>query len=107
MNRVQPLRADRDIWLRCGFLVAIAASVAACGHGSAPPEGSAILSSSKGLADQMCACKDKACGTPLRPQWDALTKEISGASFTTEQVDALAQQDQRFFKCMAALDGAR
>ena len=40
-------------------------------------------------------------------KWDALTKEVNGASFTPEQVDALAQQDQRFFKCMAALDGGK
>ncbi len=104
MNRVQPLRADRAIR---GVVIALVASAAGCGHGSAPAEGGAILNSSKALADQMCACKDKACGAPLRPRWDALTKEISGSSFTPEQVDALAQQDQRFFKCMAALDGAR
>ena len=78
--------------------------VAACGRGSAPPPGSEILDRSRALADKMCACTDKACGTPLRTDWDALTKQIGGVSFTPEQVDALAREDQKFFGCMNKLD---
>lgn len=87
--------------------LALTLLLAGCGRGSAPPPGSEILASSKTLANRMCACTTKACGTPLRTAWDELTKQIGGVSFTPEQVDELAREDQRFFGCMSKLDGAR
>lgn len=76
----------------------------ACKQAIEPPPGSSILQQSRALSAAMCACKDKACGTPLRVQWDELTKEISGVTFTAEQVEGLAVEDQRFMRCMEALD---
>jgi len=80
--------------------------VAACRQAEPPPPGSEILGKTRGLSAAMCACKDKACGQPLRVQWDALTREFSGVTFSAEQVEGLATEDQRFMRCMAALDPA-
>ena len=90
--------------MRRALLAVLLVTGAACGRGTAPPPGSEILDQSRSLADRMCACPDKACGTPLRTAWDALTKQIGGVSFTPEQVDTLAREDQRFFGCMGKLD---
>lgn len=87
------------------LLVVIA--LAGCKQATEPPPGSAILQRSRDLAAKMCACADQACGEPLRVAWQALTKEISGVTFTADQVEGLATEDQRFFRCMARLDGAR
>ncbi|MDB4961525.1 MAG: hypothetical protein JWP01_1524 [Myxococcales bacterium] len=77
---------------------------AACKQAEPPAPGSEILAKTRALSAQMCACKDKACATPLRASWDELTREISGVTFTADQVEGLATEDQRFMKCMAALD---
>ena len=80
--------------------------VAACRQAEPPAPGSEILAKTRALSAAMCACKDKTCGQPLRLQWDDLTKEISGVTFSAEQVEGLANEDQRFMRCMAALDPA-
>lgn len=77
---------------------------AACRQQEPPPPGSEILAKTRALSAAMCACKDKACGQPLRQHWDALTREISGVTFSSDQVEGLATEDQRFMRCMAALD---
>ena len=78
--------------------------VAACSQQDPPRPGSEVLGKTRALSAAMCACKDKACGQPLRVQWDALTHEISGVTFSAEQVDGLATEDQRFMRCMAGFD---
>ena len=83
------------------------AVLAACRQAEPPPPGSEILAKTRALSAAMCACKDKACGQPLRLQWDALTREISGVTFSADQVEGLATEDQRFMTCMAALDPAK
>jgi len=85
-------------------LLSLAFVLAACKQQEPAPPGSAILAKTRALSAAMCACKDKACGTPLRLEWDALTKEISGVTFSADQVEGLATEDQRFMTCMAALD---
>ena len=77
--------------------------VAACRQADTPPPGSEILAKTRAMSAAMCACADKACGQPLRLQWDALTREISGVTFSAEQVEGLATEDQRFMRCMEAL----
>jgi hypothetical protein len=79
--------------------------VAACRQQDPPPPGSEILAKTRAMSAAMCACADKACGQPLRVKWDELTREISGVTFSAEQVEGLATEDQRFMRCMAALDG--
>jgi len=86
------------------FIVASGSLLAACKQQEPAPPGSAILARTRTLSAAMCACKDKACGTPLRSEWDNLTREISGVTFSAEQVEGLATEDQRFMTCMAALD---
>jgi hypothetical protein len=76
----------------------------ACSQQDPPPPGSEILGKTRALSAAMCACKDKACGQPLRVQWDALTREISGVTFSADQVEGLAAEDQRFMACMARFD---
>ena len=86
------------------FLSVALLLAAACRQQEPPPPGSEILEKTRALSAAMCACKDKACGQPLRLQWDNLTREISGVTFSAEQVEGLATEDQRFMRCMAALD---
>ena len=85
-------------------LLAIVVALAACRQQESPPPGIEILAKTRALSAAMCACKDKACGQPLRLRWDALTKEISGVTFSADQVEGLATEDQRFMRCMEALD---
>jgi len=85
-------------------IVAIALALAACKQAKEPAAASEVLARSRELAAAMCACKDKACGAPLRTQWDELTKLLHGATFTEEQVEGLATEDTRFTRCMASLD---
>jgi len=87
--------------MRWALLLAV---VAACRQAQPPPPGSEILAKTRALAAAMCACKDKACGQPLRLQWDDLTREFSGVTFSADQVEGLAIEDQRFVTCMAALE---
>lgn len=91
--------------MRLRTIAPIVAALAwcACKQATEPPPGSAVLEKTRALAAQMCACKDRGCGTPLRVAWDALTHEISGVTFSADQVEGLATEDQRFFRCMAAL----
>ncbi len=83
--------------------LAVLVLVAACRQQEPPPPGSEILAKTRALSAAMCACKDRACGEPLRRDWDALTKEFSGVTFSAEQVEGLATEDQRFMRCMEAL----
>ena len=85
------------------IVVGLVLALAACKQSTEPAPASEILAKTRALSAQMCACKDKACGEPLRLQWDELTRQISGVTFTAEQVEGLATEDQRFMKCMAAL----
>ncbi|MBA3454437.1 MAG: hypothetical protein H0T42_15205 [Deltaproteobacteria bacterium] len=89
--------------MRFLILLGLCPPVSACKQAEPPPPGSEILAKTRSLSAAMCACKDQACGQPLRLQWDALTKEISGVTFSAEQVEGLATEDQRFMRCMAAL----
>lgn len=88
------------------IVVGLVLALAACKQSTEPAPGSEILAKTRALSAQMCACKDAACGAPLRLAWDALTREISGVTFTVEQVEGLAIEDQRFTRCMAKLDPA-
>ena len=83
--------------------LALLVLLAACRQQEPPPPGSEILAKTRALSAAMCACKDRACAEPLRGHWDALTREISGVTFSADQVDGLATEDQRFMRCMEAL----
>lgn len=89
------------------LLVVCTSLSGACRQAEPPPPGSEILEKTRALSAAMCACKDQACGQPLRLHWDALTKEISGVTFSADQVEGLATEDQRFMRCMAALAPAK
>lgn len=84
--------------------LAVVLALGACKQAKEPTPASEILARSRSLAAAMCACKDKACGTALRTQWQELTSMLHGAELTEEQVDGLTTEDTRFTRCMAALD---
>jgi len=82
----------------------LVAMVASCKQAKEPAAGSEVLAKSRALAAAMCACKDKACGTALASQWQDLTSMLHGAEFTDEQVQGLATEDERFSRCMTAIE---
>jgi hypothetical protein len=84
--------------------LALIAALAACKQSKEPAAASDVLAKSRALAAAMCACKDKACGAPLRTQWQELTELLHGAEFTDDQVEGLTTEDVRFSRCMAALE---
>lgn len=86
-------------------LAALLLVACACRQAEVPPPGGEILRRARALSAQMCACRDRTCGAPLRVRWDALTREISGVTFSAEQVEGLTTEDQRFTACMNALPG--
>ena len=85
-------------------VVVSGALLAGCKQAQEPAAGSEVLAKSRALASAMCACKDKACGTALAAEWRDLTNMLHGAEFTDEQVQGLATEDERFSRCMAAIE---
>ncbi len=83
--------------------LAVFALLASCKQSKEPTPASEILARSRSLSAAMCACKDRACGTALRAQWQDLTAMLHGAELTDEQVEGLATEDERFSRCMAAI----
>jgi hypothetical protein len=79
-------------------------ALAACKQAKEPAEPSAVLAKSRELSAQACACKDRACAAALKPKWNELTQLLHGGTFTDEQVEGLTVEDERFQKCLAALD---
>ena len=86
--------------------LAVILALGACKQAKEPAAASEVLAKSRALAAAMCACKDKACGAPLRTQWQELTELLHGAEFTDDQVEGLTTEDVRFSRCMAALEHA-
>jgi hypothetical protein len=83
--------------------LAVIALLASCKQAKEPAAASEVLAKSRALAAAMCACKDKACATSLRTQWQDLTAMLHGAELTDEQVEGLATEDDRFSRCMTAI----
>ena len=77
---------------------------AACKQAKEPAPAAQVVEKARALSAQMCACADRACGTKLKPQWNDLTAMMHGATFTEDEVEALATEDDRFSKCMQRLD---
>ena len=90
------------------LLVAIV-SLFACKQAKEPTPASELLETARGLSAKACACKDKACAEPLLREWNAMTTaiggsgEVAGGTFTAEQVEGLATEDERMMKCVGAL----
>jgi len=74
-----------------------------CEQAKEPAQASAVLARAREIAAKMCACKDMACITSLRTAWEELTSQLHGASFTEEQVEGLAAEDQRVLRCIERL----
>lgn len=82
----------------------ILATLAACKQAKEPAPAAEVIAKSRALSAQMCACTDRACGAKLKTAWNELTSMMHGASFTEEEVEALATEDERFQKCMQRLE---
>ncbi len=89
----------RAISIALGVVLALGA----CKQAKEPAESSEVLARSRELAAAMCACKDRACATPLLEQWRQLTTLLHGATFTEDEVEGLTTEDTRFERCMLAL----
>lgn len=87
-------------------LVALAA-LGACKQAKEPTPASELLAKVRALSANACACTDRACIEPVMREWNALTTaigeggKVSGGTFTEEQVEGLATEDERFMKCAA------
>ncbi|MBA3465215.1 MAG: hypothetical protein H0T46_35115 [Deltaproteobacteria bacterium] len=89
--------------MKSALAIAAALVLGACKQASEPTPASEVLAKSRALAAQLCACKDKACATPLLADWNEMSKLLHGATFTEEQVEGLTTEDTRVERCMAAL----
>ena len=85
-------------------LLALAVALAACKQAKEPAPAPEVIEKSRALSAAMCACPDRACGAKLKSEWNDLAKLMHGATFTEEQVEALATEDDRFSKCMQRLE---
>jgi len=83
------------------------AGVAGCKQASDPPPGRELLDTARGLAARMCACPDRDCAEPLPAAWNDLRRQLTGVTFTEDQVESLANEDQRFVRCLDAIAGPR
>jgi hypothetical protein len=80
---------------------------AGCKLAKEPPPGSELLGKARDLAARMCACTARPCAEPLLEAWNDLRHQLAGVTFTEEQVEGLANEDQRFVRCMDAIAGPR
>ncbi|HEY4182973.1 MAG TPA: hypothetical protein VGM90_39385 [Kofleriaceae bacterium] len=84
--------------------------LAACKQAKEPTPASELIAKVRDLAAKACACRDTSCLTPLAAEWNGLTTalggsgKVSGTDFTEEQVEALTTEDERFSKCVAAIN---
>ena len=85
-------------------LVALALALAGCKQAKEASPAADVIARSRALSTAMCACTDRACGAKLQTEWHDLTEMLHGATFTEEQVEALATEDDRFSKCMQRLE---
>ena len=95
------------IVMRTSLALTLLLLPAACKQATDPPPGSDILATARSLAAQLCACTAAECAAPLRTAWNDLRHQISGVTFTADQVEALANEDQRFVRCLDAISGPR
>ena len=92
--------------------LAIAILLAACKQAKEPTPASELLAQVRTLSAKVCACTDIACVEPLMREWNALTTgigaggKVSGGTFTEEQVEGLAVEDERFMKCVGRFAGS-
>lgn len=83
------------------------AALGACKQAKEPTPASELLAKVRTLSAQACACADRACVEPILREWNALTTaigeggKVSGGTFTEEQVEGLATEDERLVKCVA------
>lgn len=91
-------------------LLATLVLVAACKQAKDPTPASELIAKVRDLSTKACACRDKACLEPLTVEWNGLTSalggsgKVSGTDFTEQQVEALTTEDERFSKCVAAIN---
>ena len=85
-------------------LAALAIALAACKQAKEPSPAADVIAKSRALSAAVCACTDRTCGAKLKIEWNELTAMLHGATFTEEQVEALATEDDRFSKCMQRLE---
>lgn len=84
--------------------LALIALLVGCKQAKEASPAADVIAKSRALSSAMCACTDRACGTRLKTEWHDLTEMLHGATFTEEQVEALATEDDRFQKCMQRLE---
>lgn len=86
--------------------LALVLALAACKQAKEPTPAGELLTKVRDLSAKACACTDRACIEPLMKEWNALTTaigeggKVSGGTFTEEQVEGLATEDERFMKCV-------
>jgi hypothetical protein len=93
--------------MRIAVVLVALASLGACKQAKEPTPAGDLLAKVRDLSTKACACTDRACVEPLLREWNALTTaigdggKVSGGTFTEEQVQGLATEDERFMKCVA------
>lgn len=86
--------------------------LAACKQAKEPTPAGDLLAKVRVLSAKACACADRACVEPLLREWNGLTAaigeggKVSGGTFTEEQVEGLAAEDERFMKCVGRFAGS-
>lgn len=92
---------------RAASVAFVLAALVACKQAKEPTPASELLAKVRTLSAQACACADRACVEPILREWNALTTaigeggKVSGGTFTEEQVEGLATEDERLVKCVA------
>ncbi len=112
MSRARPLRGDLPAGvlastvtagvLASALTAAVLATTVFAGACSkqtdAPP--SPVITKSRALADQVCACTTVACADPIDRQWAALATEVGKSQFAAADVEAMAEESQRYLRCL-------
>lgn len=76
--------------------------VAACSKSDGPAP-SPLVGKTRALADKLCACRDAACAAPIDAEWNAIAKDQPSRQLSADDVEALANETQRYAGCLAKL----
>ncbi len=77
--------------------------LAGCGTATEPASARAIVAKARALASEVCACTDRTCAEPVLARWNALHKDLDGATLDPRDVEALHAEDQRALACIHAV----
>ena len=88
--------------MRASLLLLLVLVAAGCKQAHEPVSAADVLARARALATELCACRDRACVASHRAAWLALAHDLHGGTYSADQAEGLATEDQRISRCLEA-----